>query len=340
MKNIFTSNFPSSMKGLVLKTFNEDLAVEDLEVPRPVKGEILVKIDSAPINPSDWAFLRGLYASPKKLPVVAGFEGSGIVMATGNDFFSRRLLGKKVALFAPNTGNGTWAEYTLTQAATAIPLKKDLSLEQGSMLLVNPLSVIAMISISKKKRIKAIANTAGASALGQLLNKMCRQNGLQCVNVVRRPEQVELLKKNGAQFILDSSSPNFNTEMRDLFKQLNVEIAFDALSGAMVSQLLAALPKDGEVMVYGALSEEEMKVPHGRFIFEGKKISGFWLSHWIKQQSMFTLLQAFNKVQKFLSREHEIQIKGRMSLTEVNEGLNTFPENMSAGKILIKPWQL
>ena len=328
------------MKGLVLKTFNEDLAVEDLEVPRPVKGEILVKIDSAPINPSDWAFLRGLYASPKKLPVVAGFEGSGIVMATGNDFFSRRLLGKKVALFAPNTGNGTWAEYTLTQAATAIPLKKDLSLEQGSMLLVNPLSVIAMISISKKKRIKAIANTAGASALGQLLNKMCRQNGLQCVNVVRRPEQVELLKKNGAQFILDSSSPNFNTEMRDLFKQLNVEIAFDALSGAMVSQLLAALPKDGEVMVYGALSEEEMKVPHGRFIFEGKKISGFWLSHWIKQQSMFTLLQAFNKVQKFLSREHEIQIKGRMSLTEVNEGLNTFPENMSAGKILIKPWQL
>ena len=340
MKNIFTSNFPSSMKGLVLKTFNEDLAVEDLEVPRPVKGEILVKIDSAPINPSDWAFLRGLYASPKKLPVVAGFEGSGIVMATGNDFFSRRLLGKKVALFAPNTGNGTWAEYTLTQAATAIPLKKDLSLEQGSMLLVNPLSVIAMISISKKKRIKAIANTAGASALGQLLNKMCRQNGLQCVNVVRRPEQVELLKKNGAQFILDSSSPNFNTEMRDLFKQLNVEIAFDALSGAMVSQLLAALPKDGEVMVYGALSEEEMKVPHGRFIFEGKKISGFWLSHWIKQQSMFTLLQAFNKAQKFLSREHEIQIKGRMSLTEVNEGLNTFPENMSAGKILIKPWQL
>ena len=340
MKNIFTSNFPSSMKGLVLKTFNEDLAVEDLEVPRPVKGEILVKIDSAPINPSDWAFLRGLYASPKKLPVVAGFEGSGIVMATGNDFFSRRLLGKKVALFAPNAGNGTWAEYTLTQAATAIPLKKDLSLEQGSMLLVNPLSVIAMISISKKKRIKAIANTAGASALGQLLNKMCRQNGLQCVNVVRRPEQVELLKKNGAQFILDSSSPNFNTEMRDLFKQLNVEIAFDALSGAMVSQLLAALPKDGEVMVYGALSEEEMKVPHGRFIFEGKKISGFWLSHWIKQQSMFTLLQAFNKVQKFLSREHEIQIKGRMSLTEVNEGLNTFPENMSAGKILIKPWQL
>ena len=60
-----------------------------------------MKIDSAPINPSDWAFLRGLYNSPKKLPVVAGFEGSGIVMATGNDFFSRRLLGKKVACFAP-----------------------------------------------------------------------------------------------------------------------------------------------------------------------------------------------------------------------------------------------
>ena len=157
---------------------------------------------------------------------------------------------------------------------------------------------------------------------------------------MRRSEQVELLKQNGAQFILDSSSPNFNTEMRDLCKQLNVKIAFDALSGAIVSQLLAALPKDGEVMVYGALSEKEMMIPHGRFIFEGKKISGFWLSQWINQQSMFTLLQAFNKVQKFLCTEHEIQIRDRMSLTQVIEGLNTFPENMSAGKILVKPWQL
>jgi len=149
-----------------------------------------------------------------------------------------------------------------------------------------------------------------------------------------------LLKKNGTQFILDSSSPNFNTEMRDLFKQLNVKIAFDALSGVMVSQLLAALPKGGEVMVYGALSEQKMMVPHGRFIFEGKKISGFWLSQWINQQSMFTLLRGFNKVQKFLDTQHEIQIRDRMSLTQVIEGLNTFPENMSAGKILVKPWQL
>jgi len=83
-----------------------------------------------------------------------------------------------------------------------------------------------------------------------------------------------------------------------------------------------------------------MMVPHGRFIFEGKKISGFWLSQWINQQSMFTLLQAFNKVQKFLCTEHEIHIRDRMSLTQVIEGLNTFPENMSAGKILVKPGQL
>ena len=78
---------------------------------------------------------------------------------------------------------------------------------------------------------------------------MCKSNGLQCVNIVRRPEQVELLKKSGTQFILDSSSHTFKREMDNLFKQLNVKIAFDALSGAMVSQLLASLPKGGEVMV-------------------------------------------------------------------------------------------
>ena len=339
MKNIFNKHFPNSMKGLTLKEFDRGLTVEDLTVPKPIKGEILVKIDSAPINPSDWAFLRGLYNSPKKLPVVAGFEGSGIVMATGNDFFSRRLLGKKVACFAPTDGNGTWAEYTLTQARTAIPLEEKLSLEQGSMLLVNPLSVIALISIAKKKGCRAIANTAAASALGQLLDKMCKSNGLQCVNIVRRPEQVELLKKSGTQFILDSSSHTFKSKMDNLFKQLNVKIAFDALSGAMVSQLLASLPKSGEVMVYGALSEQEMIVPHGRFIFEDKKISGFWLSKWINEQSMFTLFHSFKKAQKFLYNHHEIHIRNRISLAQVTKGLNSYPENMSEGKILIKPWQ-
>jgi NADPH:quinone reductase-like Zn-dependent oxidoreductase len=260
-------------------------------------------------------------------------------MATGNDFFSRRLLGKKVACFAPPAGNGTWAEYTLTYARTAIPLKEKLSLEQGSMMLVNPLSVIALIDIAKKKRSRAIANTAAASALGQLLNKMCKSNGLICVNIVRRPEQVELLRKSGTQFILDSSSHTFKSEMDHLFNQLNVKIAFDALSGAMVSQLLASLPKGGEVMVYGALSEQEMIVPHGRFIFEDKRISGFWLSKWINEQSMFTLLNSFNKVQKFLCSQHEIKIRNRMSLAQVIKGINTFPENMSEGKILIKPWK-
>ena len=339
MKHLFKENFPITMTGLVLTQFDHPMEIQTVNVPIPGKGQVLLKIDSAPINPSDWAFVRGLYSSPKKPPVIAGFEGSGIVMATGNDFLSRRLLGKKVACFAPPNGNGTWASYCLTHYTTAIPLRKDLNLEQGSMLLVNPLSVMAMIQISQQRKIKAIANTAAASALGQLLDKLCTTNGMACVNIVRRPEQVEQLKKNGATYVIDSSSAHFKMEMRDLFHQLNVQLAFDAVGGPMATDLLEALPKGAEVMSYGALSEAAMSVHPGKLIFENKKVSGFWLSQWITQQSMFNLLRSFKKIQRFLSVEHPINIQKRMSLAETIAFIQTYPDSMSAGKMLVKPWQ-
>ena len=109
----------------------KDLQIEQVDLPKPGKGEILIRIDSSPVNPSDNSFLRGMYGSRKTPPIIPGFEASGKVLASGNDFMARRLLGKNVACFAPMDGNGTWAEYMVTRANMAIPLKKEVDLEQG-----------------------------------------------------------------------------------------------------------------------------------------------------------------------------------------------------------------
>lgn len=325
------------MRALVLSEFNVNPQVQQVKVPIPEKGEVLINIDSSPVNPSDNSFLKGMYSTKKPLPVIPGFEASGKVVATGNDFMSKRLLGKSVACFAPMDGNGTWAEYMVTKNNMVIPLKKGVDLEQGSMLMVNPLSVIAMLKITKKGGHTAIANTAAASALGRMMNKLCIEKNLPLVNIVRREDQVELLKSQGAKYVVNSSSENFADELKTLFTKLNVTLAFDAIAGQSAFELMEALPSGGEVMVYGGLSEQPAYANPGKLIFEKKKLSGFWLSEWITHQPLLKMLTFFNKVQKLLIENHQTAIHKRVSLDETVDGISLYLENMTAGKILVKP---
>jgi len=338
MKKVPGFEIPKEMRALVLIEYGAPAQVQMIATPKPANGEILVKIDSSPINPSDNSFLKGNYSTKKNLPVVPGFEASGKVVATGNDFMSKRLLGKNVACFAPVDGNGTWAEYMLTKSKSAIPLKKSMDLEQGSMLMVNPLSVLAMLEISKKGKHAAIANTAAASALGRMMNRLCIERNIPIVNIVRREEQVQLMKSEGAKYIANSSSKNFHKELKEVFTKLNVTIAFDAIAGESVFGLMEAVPAGGEVMVYGGLSDAAALVHPGKLIFENKRLSGFWLSEWITHQSMFKMLGMFNKIQKLLSEKHQNTINKRVPLDEAVDGLSLYLDKMTLGKVLVKPW--
>ncbi len=337
MKIIPSIDLPEKMKALILSAYDGNPQLKEVIIPRPQKGEVLIQIDSSPINPSDYSFINGRYHTKKNLPVIPGFEASGIVVATGDDFMSKRLLGKSIACFAPQDGNGTWAEYMVTKNNMVIPLKKGVDLEQGSMLLVNPMSVLAMLEIVKKGRHKAIANTAAASALGQMLNKVCMENNIPIVNIVRREEQEVSLKVQGAKYIINSSLDDFPEALSEVFAKLKVTLAFDAISGQMTTDLLEALPDGGEVTVYGNLSEEPASVLSKHLIFEKKKVSGFWLSAWIAKQALLKLLYTFNKVQKYLSKKHQFKINKRVSLEETVEGISLYYNKMSDGKVLVKP---
>ena len=337
MKTISNFNLPERMKALVLQEFGVNPQVQKVAVPTPNKGEVLIKIDSSPINPSDNSFLKGMYSTKKHLPIIPGFEASGKVVASGDDFMSKRLLDKSVACFAPMDGNGTWAEFMVTKNNMVIPLKKNVDIEQGSMLMVNPLSVLAMVEIARKGGHKAIANTAAASALGRMMNRVCIEKNYPIVNIVRREEQVQLMKSEGAKYIINSSSKNYLEELNSVFSKLKVSLAFDAIAGESVFSLMEALPPGGEVMVYGGLSEESAIVNPGKLIFEKKKLSGFWLSEWITHQSLIKMLFMFNKIQKLLMEKHQITIHQRVSLDETVKGLALYTDKMTLGKVLVKP---
>ena len=242
-----------------------------------------------------------------------------------------------MSCFADATGNGTWAEYMCTTSNFVIPLKKGVDIEQASMLLVNPLSAYAMVKIAKEKGHRSLINTAAASQLGQIMVRLCKDEKLDLVNIVRRQDQADLLKTLGSEYVLDSALPDFKEELQKICKELKIKLAYDAIAGEMTFGLAEALGFGGEVIVYGGLSEKPSMIHPGKLIFEKKKLSGFWLSDWIGHQHVLTLLGIFGKIQKYLGNTYSSTIYKRVGLGEAMEAIRKYKENMTLGKVIVKP---
>lgn len=165
------SNIPTDMKALVLNAYNSDLdtAIRSLRVgvrplPKLTPGQVLVKVEAAPCNPSDLLFLQKRYGVVKTLPTVPGWEGAGTVVAAGS-LLGKWLVGRRVAVGGQGDQDGTWAEYFVADAfGGCIPLRKDLDIEQGATLLVNPLTAVGLLDEAKKRSVKAVQYGHGSYA--------------------------------------------------------------------------------------------------------------------------------------------------------------------------------
>ncbi|XDD50434.1 zinc-binding dehydrogenase [Leptospira sp. WS92.C1] len=332
-------NLPKTYKALELREYSENknrAVIVEKQIKPLKKGEVLIKMHSASINPSDLMFLRGLYGIKKKLPVVPGFEGSGQVVASGGGFYGSYLKGKNVACTAPGRGDGVYAEYMITEAISCLPIGNDLSLEQGACLYVNPITAIAMVDLAEKAGAKAIVQTAAASALGKMVVGIAARKGMKVINVVRKPEQEEALKAIGAEHILNSEASNFERQLRVLSNELKATVCLDAVAGELTTRVLLSMPYGSRCIVYGALSEKEIPLHAGMMIFQDKKLQGFWLSTWVPQQSAYKIWKLSRELRSLAQKELKTDIAAKFPLEKAVEAIENYGANMTRGKVLIQ----
>ncbi len=331
---------PETMRALELRSYEggaDSLVLVEKSVPRPGKGQALVRVAASPVNPSDLMFLRGMYGVKKCLPVVPGFECSGEVVAAGGGPWPRYLVGKRVACAAPNEGDGTWAEFMLADASHCIPLRKATDIEGASSMIVNPFTAWALLGMAKEARAEGIVQTAAASALGRMIVRLANARGVHSINVVRREEQVELLKREGATNVLNSSDEDFDERLSELCKRLRASVLFDAVAGELTGRVLRAMPAGGTAIVYGALSLEGCLADPRSLIFERKSVRGFWLSDWLRSQGALEKFRASASVQKMLGGELKTEVRARLPLERAVEGIEQYTHEMTGGKILLVP---
>jgi len=243
-----------------------ELSLASVATPQPGADEVIVRIDASPLNPSDMGLLfsaadmttaeaSGTAASPvvtaKVSPVVmtamagrvgeslpVGNEGAGVVIEAGASPAAQALLGKTVAVL----GGAMYSQYRCINAAQCLVLPPGTTAAEGASCFVNPLTVLGMVGTMRLEGHKALVHTAAASNLGQMLVKLCLEDGVGLVNIVRKQEHVDLLKKIGAAHVCNSSSPTFREDLVEALVATGATLAFDAIGGGRLGgQILAAM---------------------------------------------------------------------------------------------------
>jgi len=326
------------MKAIFLEKPGGPLIIKEVEIPVPSKGEVLVKIAAAPVNPSDIARIKNAHSEYDLDTFIPGIEGSGTVIKAGRGILPGLWLGKRVACSSGHGSGGTWAEYMVTPAANCFPLSQNVSDEQGSMSLVNPLTAIAFFDIAKREGHKAVINNAAASALGRMVELLGKRKNIPVINIVRKKEQADTLRSLGSRYILISSDPLFTKQLESLSAELKATILFDSVCGRQFSDLISVLPYGSKVVVYGNLSGEEHPVFDPRVLL-GKNITieGFYLANQAKENGMIRNIMNLRKVSKLMQTGMTIKINRTFPLSEGQQAVDTYLENMSAGKVLLVP---
>jgi len=278
------------LRSLVKASGELELSLAAVPLPQPGPDEVLIRVEAAPLNPSDLGLLLGpadmgtaRSSGSKARPVVTakipdglmksmtarigvsmpvGNEGAGVVIAAGDSAESRALLGKTVATF----GGAMYSQHRCVKAAQCLELPAGTSPAEGASCFVNPLTALGMVETMRTEGHSALVHTAAASNLGQMLNRLCLADGIGLVSVVRSVEQAQMLRAQGAKHVCLSTAGTFGKDLTDAIEATGATLGFDAvgggqLAGRILAAMEAALTRSGgEYLRYGSTTHKQVYI--------------------------------------------------------------------------------
>ena len=377
-----TNPIPESGLRLYSKVNPEgvlEVGLADVPVKAPAEDEVLIKVDAAPINPSDlalfWAFSdvsKAISGGTDERPVVTvplsdaimaslkarvgqalpvGNEGAGVVVASGNSEAARALMGRTVSV----AGGSMYAQYRRVKAKQCLPHLEGTTAIQAASSFVNPITVLAMVETMRREGHSALVHTAAASNLGQMLQKVCSADDIPLVNIVRKPEQVKILKDIGATHVCNSSSPNFFEELTEALAATGATLAFDAIGGGkLAGRILSCMevvasrsleeynrygssqPK--QLYIYGGLDSSPTQLNRNFGFSWG--VGGWLLPNFLASVTPDVVQRMQERVAAEISTTFASHYTRELSLADAlrPEDVALYCQQATGQKYLIRPW--
>lgn len=363
-------------------TISEDnrleLALREIEIPQPGENQVVIRVEAAPINPSDLGVMfsvadmttatqsgsadrpvihanvpaKFMGAVKKRLgkSIPVGNEGAGTVVAAGSSAAAQSLMGKTVAFI----GGGSYRKYLCANVQSCLELEPGTTAVEGASSFVNPLTALAMVETMRAEGHKAIVHAAAASNLGQMLNRICIADGIDLVNIVRKPEQEKLLRDLGARYVVNSSGDSFMADLTQALIDTGATIAFDPIGGGrLASDILtcmeAAVSRNmTEYSVYGSDIYKQVYIYGGldrgpitlnRTFGFAWGVNGFLLFNALGKLGKDTAAAMRKRVATEIKTTfashytHEVSLAGALQL----DAISSFGKMATGEKYLIKP---
>lgn len=336
---------PKTYKAIELPAYNPNtirallsLKLIEKQLKNPGPQELLIKMEAAPCNPSDIAFMQGGYNVQKTLPTVMGFEGAGTVVACGDALEPEKWMGRRVSCFTQKDKDGTWAEYFMAGLHEVIPVAAEMTADQAATFFINPFTAFGLFEIALQRESQAIIVNAAGSRVAEFLFALAKQKNIDVIAIVRKAQTADLLQQKGINEILVSSETDFVAKLKESAHRLKATTAFDAVGGEMTGTLFNQMPPDSEVVVYGGLSGQAIgAISPLALIFKNSMISGFNLNDWMLYAGPEDFEIARASLQNMiLQSEVESSIQSKVPFTKYADGLRMYLGNMSAGKVLFQ----
>ena len=339
----------------------------------PTGNQVLVKMEAAPINPSDLAVLTSVADlenaeySPGKfvadmpepfnraqkgrhgLRMPVGNEGAGTVVAAGEGEAAQALIGQRVACVP----GSAYSQYCLADAALCLPLG-DISSEDGASAFVNPMTALGFVETARMEGHEAIIHTAAASNLGQMLVRICQEDDISLVNIVRKAEHVDLLSGLGATHIVNSTEDDFMGQLCAAIETTGAYLGFDPIGGGQASDNCfkameqVAVKKMSEYSRYGSDQAKKMYI-YGRLDLGptiltpaygfGWTLSGWLLFPFLQSAGMETVIRMRQRVLEGLTTTFASSYKSKVTLEEMltREAVLDYREMKTGEKYLVTP---
>ena len=375
-----TTSYSKQIRSIVTSEGNIEISIVKVDKPIPADDEVLIEVHAAPINPSDIGLLLtfagdlsnidisesgdGLVASIKIHPglmatmkprldksLAVGNEGAGIVVDTGKNV--KELIGKTVGL----AGGSMYSQYICVPAINCLIMEEGTTPKEAASSFVNPLTALSFIETMKMENHSAIVHTAAASNLGQMLVKICKDDGIPLVNIVRKQEQVDILKNIGAEYVCNTSDPDFMKTLVKAVVETGATLGFDAtgggnngeLPGQILSAMEIAANKNSkeysrygsetykQVYIYGGLDQSPSILKRSYGMSWG--IGGWLLTPMLGKIGMDKFQIMRKRIAKEIKTTFASTYIQEISLEEMlqPEIINSYAEHKTGNKYLVNP---
>ena len=366
------------LRSLIKSSAVLELSLTEVTVPEPGPNEVVVRVEAAPLNPSDLGLLfgaadmsRASATGTAERPVVSapvpagamkamagrmdeslavGHEGAGLVVAAGSSPAAQALLGRRVAML----GGAMYAQHRCIAVEQCLPLPAEASSADGASCFVNPLTALGMVHTMRREGHRALVHTAAASNLGQMLHRICAQDGVPLVNIVRKAEQEALLRGLGAQHVCNTESPSFVEDLTNALVATGATLAFDAtgggrLAGRILSCMEAAINRSAKVYSrYGSNTLKQVYIYGGLDTGPTEFVRNFGMTWGMGGWLLFPFLQKLHaaevqalkdRVAKELKTTFKSHYAGELSLQQALQldKVALYGPRSTGGKYLINP---